>query len=168
MNWRELLRNKKLLAGVGAAAALGAFVWWRGRGRGGPDVAGDDTTSEAGGRIANPGYLNTTGTDVAAWLSEYSGGLQSQMDEFLGQLDDRLDPIPTEPTKPPTVTPTPKYVNVAKGFHWPDFVKWLRLRGYDPKPYDIGFDDLYRLNPDWLAGHVKGGRVIKPGRVRIQ
>jgi LysM domain len=181
MNWRELIKNKKLLAGVGAAAALGAFVWWRRSHDGGygVDVAGGE--SGDGGRIGNPGYLNTTGTDVAAWLSEYSAGLQGQLDEFKTDIMDRLGEMPTAPTKPPTVPVPPKPPDQPKPKPKPK-----------PKPTTRQYITVARFtsrNPPWnstlsgIAGHyrtsvaalmrlnpsIRNANIIRTGqRIRVR
>jgi hypothetical protein len=100
VDWRQLTRNKPLLVGIVGAGALGALVLLRRRG--GP--AGDTATAGAGaGGIGYPGTVDTTGTDVAAWLGNYSGALQSQLDEYGRSLQDALDglrQIPTDPVPP--------------------------------------------------------------------
>lgn len=105
MNWRELLRNKPALYGLGAAAALGGFVLYRRMQSGETDTGAADESGD--GSIGAPGYLNTTGTDVASWLGNYSASLQNQLTEYQRSLQDALDALGNVPTSP--VQPVPQW-----------------------------------------------------------
>ncbi len=112
MNWRELWQSRPLRYGALAAAGLGAVVLLRRTmaTRSVPSgTAGDGRSS--GGSVAG-GYLgrvDTTGTDVASWLGNYSGSLQTQLDQYQQQLTDSLTALRNAPptTGPPAATPSP-------------------------------------------------------------
>lgn len=106
MDWRELLRNRWTWAGVAGAAGLGAIVWWRRRGTAPAGGAG------AGAAAGTPAYasgavgsFDSTGTDVAAWLGQYSGSLDNQFKEFRTSVETRLAGIPAEQTGTGTADP---------------------------------------------------------------
>jgi len=87
MDWRELLHNRWVWAGVAGAAGLGGIVWWRRRG----------TTPAGGGAAETPAYasgavgsFDSTGTDVAGWLGRYSGSLDNQFREFQRSVEQQL------------------------------------------------------------------------------
>lgn len=105
MDWRALLHDRRVwLAGAVAAAGLGAVTFLRRRKTG----AGYDTASPQGtaaGSIGYPAGVDTTGTDVASWLGNYSGSLQRQLDEYGKTLTDSLSAI-GQTTRPPG-TPNP-------------------------------------------------------------
>jgi len=108
MDWRELLRNRWTWAGVAGAAGLGAIVWWRRRSTGGAPGGG------VGAAAASPAYasgavgsFDSTGTDVAAWLGQYSGSLDNQFKEFTTAVETRLAAIPAEQTGSGTPAPAP-------------------------------------------------------------
>jgi hypothetical protein len=90
---RELLHNKWALAGVGVAGAVGVFVWIRSRKAGGGSTSGGVATASPGYTPGGVGSFDTTGTDVAGWLGDYSGNLQGQLDQYQQQLTDTLDQL---------------------------------------------------------------------------
>lgn len=112
MDLRALLANRWALAGLGVAGAAGGYVWWRRRNGGGPRPAGggsmaQDTPAYSGG----PGTFDSTGTDVAHWLGDYSANLQNQLDDYQKQLSDALEAlkhVPTAGTPSPTPAPLPR------------------------------------------------------------
>lgn len=104
MDWRGLLRNRTMLYGVAAAALLGAVVLVRRK-----QTTGSSSSSPApdsrGGGIGMPGMVDTTGTDVATWLGNYSQGLQTQLDDYQRGLTDAIEGLRQIP--PPAPTPAP-------------------------------------------------------------
>lgn len=110
MNWRALLTNRWALAGVGVAAAAGLYVLYKRRGGGGSGGGmAQEAPGYAGGGV---GSFDSTGTDVAAWLGQYSASLQAQLDEYKREVTDALEAMKKVPTRPrvvavPTVPPKP-------------------------------------------------------------
>jgi hypothetical protein len=99
----KLSKNKYAVAGVIGAAGVGLYVFVKNRNK--PTTAdGTDATSAtalpgiystgAGGS----GSLDTTGTDVASYLSNYSASLQNQLDAYQSQLTGALSGISSIPT----------------------------------------------------------------------
>jgi hypothetical protein len=72
MNWRELLKNKKLLVGIGLAAAVGLGVMLQRR-----KATGSSSSDALSGGSSALGNVDTAGTDIASWLGSYSQSLQS-------------------------------------------------------------------------------------------
>lgn len=97
MDWRALLTNRWALGGVAVAAAAGGYVLYRkkqtgsGTGSSGTGAQASPTYS-AGGAV---GSFDSTGTDVANWLGQYSGNLDNQFKEFQKNVADQLAAIPT-------------------------------------------------------------------------
>lgn len=107
MDWRQLLRDRRLQIGVAAAAAVGLVVFLKRRNAGGgSDVTGN--AAVAGGGVGNPAGLNTTGTDLSAVWGNMSADLQGQLNDFAGQINDALKNIPgSSPTPSPVPLPKP-------------------------------------------------------------
>lgn len=100
MDVRALLHNRWILGGVGLAAVAGVYVLIKKQRSG-----GGASTSQAGGGSTNPTYasgsvgsFDSTGTDVASWLGNYSANLDNQFKEFQKNVSDQLAGIPTGPT----------------------------------------------------------------------
>jgi len=94
MNWRTMLKDKRLWIGVAVAAAVGAGVLWqRKRDTGSTTVSGETvaTSGAAAGGLAGVSGIDTTGTDIASWMSQYSGSLQRQLDEYGTSLSSTMD-----------------------------------------------------------------------------
>lgn len=88
LDLQAMLKDKRLLLGMGGAAALGAFVLYRRK-------AATGTTSTTGAAsggttYAGTGQLDTTGTDVASWLGNYSASLAGQNAEQRQLIADQL------------------------------------------------------------------------------
>lgn len=100
MDVRGLLTNRWFLGAVGVAGAAGAYTLIKRRKSG---AAG--STSQSGGGQSNPAYasgsvgsFDSTGTDVANWLGQYSGNLDNQFKEFQRSVADQLAAIPAGTT----------------------------------------------------------------------
>jgi hypothetical protein len=77
---KTALKNKKLLYGVGlAAAAGGAVLWTKSKGGGSSSAGGGQAATQPA--YVGAGSVDTTGTDVASWLGNYSSSLQAQYDQ---------------------------------------------------------------------------------------
>lgn len=74
MDWQALLKDKKLWIGVAAAAGLGLLVYSRRTKTATPATTPAGTTAGNGGAIAD-----TTGTDLASFLGNFSSSLQQQI-----------------------------------------------------------------------------------------
>lgn len=84
MDWRALLHNRWALAGLATAGLVGGIVWYRRRATGGGGAASSSSggTQTSPGYAGGPGTFDSTGTDVAAWLGNYSQNLDAQFAEF--------------------------------------------------------------------------------------
>lgn len=88
MNWGELLRNRWVWVGAAGAAGLGAITLLRRRSAGGGSAGAG--ASESPAYSGGVGGFDSTGTDVAHWLGDYSANLDSQFNEFRTSVEDRL------------------------------------------------------------------------------
>lgn len=181
MNLQSITKDKRLLAGVGVAAAVGLFVFLRKGGAAG--VAGSGTDEEGGTSVGSGvGYLggyDSVSADIAAQLGQYGAGTQAQLDEFAGTLQDALekmtgDGTTTTPTTPPPAdtkdqtdktkpgTTKKQYVTVAK---WrKSGTPWNSTLGGIAKRYKTSVSKLLKLNPG-----IKNPDVIYPGqKVRVK
>jgi hypothetical protein len=100
MDWHQLLRSKWAWAGLAAAALAGGFVLYRNHGA--ADVpAGAGAQSSPAYSSGAVGGFDSTGTDVANWLGNYTDFANQQIRDTLGQYVDSLNasegvaPIPT-------------------------------------------------------------------------
>lgn len=84
----DFRKNKTLLWGVGIAAALGLGVWWARRKSGGSSSSSTSPSLQYAGGYVPPAAFDSTGTDVAAWLGNYSGSLQNQLTQYGQSLTD--------------------------------------------------------------------------------
>lgn len=105
MDWRALWADKRLRLGLLAAAGVGAVVWLRRRGAGtetGSTARPAGATGTSGGVAVGP---DTTGTDIAAWMGQYSASLQGQLNDFSRQLTDSLEQLGRTTVVPGTPSP---------------------------------------------------------------
>jgi len=182
VNLQSITKDKRLLAGVGVAAAVGLFVFLRKGGAAG--VAGSGSDEEGGTSVGSGvGYLggyDSVSADIAAQLGQYGAGTQAQLDEFAGTLQDALekmtgDGTTTTPTTPPPAdtkdqtdktdpkkTTTKKYVTVGK---WKKSgAPWNSTLSGIAKKYNTSVAKLLKLNPG-----IKNKNVIYPGqKVRVK
>lgn len=118
MDWRALLHNRWVLGGVGVAGAAGLYVLYRRRSGGGGSSSTGSQSSPAYSS-GGVGTFDSTGTDVASWLGNYSGNLQNQLDEYKQSLVDALAALEHVPTGPSGTgslpTPRPVVVKVPPG-----------------------------------------------------
>lgn len=182
MNLGALTKDKRLMAGVAVAGAVGLFVFLR---RGGTDTGGSGSGSdEEGGTSVGSGvgYLggyDSTSADIAGQLGQYGAGLQVQLDEFAGTLQDALEKMtgdgttttPTTPspattddqtTKPKPASTNKQYATVAK---WRKTnTPWNSTLSGIAKHYKTSVSKLLKMNPG-----IKNPDVIYPGqKVRVR
>lgn len=112
MDWRGLLRNRWVwLAGAGAAAVGGVAFLARRRSAGASGGSGDSSGAgeTVGYTAGGVGTFDSTATDVAAQLGQYSASLDRQFNEFRTDINEALAKLPTSteaPVNPTTPTPT--------------------------------------------------------------
>lgn len=119
---KGLFKNKWMLGGVAVAAGAGGFVLYKKK-KAGNSSSSSTGTDQAAGATTVPygsGFMNTSGTDFANWVGQYSGSLQNQLDAFAKQQTDFLSKLPGSPASPTGGT--------ASGWAAPGSV------GYQPKP----------------------------------
>lgn len=103
MDLRGLLHNRWAWAGVGVAGLAGLVAFMRRRrsssAAGGSAVgASNASPAYASGPVGGP--FDSTGTDVANWMGQYSGNLQNQLNEYKQSLTDAVTAISQIPTAP--------------------------------------------------------------------
>lgn len=171
MDIRELLHNKWAVGGVAAAGVVGLVVYMKRKsaGGGGGDSGGVATASP-GYTPGGVGSFDTTGTDIAGWLSSYSGNLQGQLDSYQQQLTDTLAGLQKVPTSGGTgstssggsTTASPQFVTVAK---WTTKnAPWNSTLSGIAKHEGTSVATLLKLNPN-----IKNPDVIITGsKVRVK
>ena len=95
MDLQGLLHNRWVWIGGAAAAGLGLALYVKARGRGASSAMGAQASPAYAGGV---GTFDSTGTDVAAWLGNYSGNLQNQLNAYQQQLTASLDALQNVPT----------------------------------------------------------------------
>lgn len=90
MDLKAMLKDKKFQVGAAVAAAAGGYVLYKKRG-----AAGSSGTSVSTPQASptGAGSLDTTGTDIAGWLGNYSNNLQNQLVGFQQQQTGTLEAI---------------------------------------------------------------------------
>jgi hypothetical protein len=101
----ELAHNKPAMIGLAGAGGLGLFVWYRHRAASGGNSG---TGQAAGAGQVSQGYsgglggtLDSTGTDLASYLGDFSAGLSNQLNDWLNQAKQQLVPPPETSPSPP-------------------------------------------------------------------
>lgn len=91
-NWKAMLKDKKLWIGAAVAGGLGLVVFLKrgGSTQGSVGPGGATGATPVGGAGYVQGGADTTGTDIASFLSSYSSALQGQQAEFQGQVKDTI------------------------------------------------------------------------------
>lgn len=96
MDWQGLLHNRWVWIGGAAAGGVGLAVYLHGR-KGSPAGASAGAQATPAYASGSVGGFDSTGTDVAAWLGNYSGNLQNQLDAYQQQLTDSLAALQNVP-----------------------------------------------------------------------
>jgi hypothetical protein len=146
MDWQAMLKDKKLWIGVAAVAALGLFVYSRRTKTATPATTPAGTTANTGGAVAD-----TTGTDLASFLGNFSQSLQAQIAQLNAGNQTAAGTATPTPVLP---TPANHYggyeplgggifaVPVAAGTNWANLGTTLNTYGLNG---DI--QSLINLNP---------------------
>lgn len=144
---QSLLRNKPALIGVGLAGALGLFVFLRRRGSGGTGSSASTATSGTGS-AGGVGTFDSTGTDIASFLGDYSQRLDDQLGGYIRDLKSTQDSL-TQAGKTTRVA-------VREG-------QWVKPLVEQIASFRPGFSeaDLLSLNPGLaFADADAGGYVV--------
>ncbi len=185
MDWRQLLRNKKAVAGLAAAGVLGLVVALR-RNSGGDGEDGDVPAKSAGTGSGGVGTYDSTSTDVANQLGQFTNSVQNQLDNFSGQLEDALDalenvtpktpgptkppgskkPLPVLPPRPKPKPPKKKQPPAKKGRFYT--IRKGDTLGEIADEKNISMRRLKALNPKLFDKDSRYGNLILPGqKVRL-
>lgn len=103
MNLAKLIKDKRvIIGGVAIAALLGVYTLYN-RTKGGAGVGGDD--GESSSSAGSPGQLggsfpDTTGSNVASWFGQYSESVQRQLDQYRKEQLDAIAALGNVPTSP--------------------------------------------------------------------
>lgn len=108
MDVRALIHNRWFLGAAGVAGAAGIYTLYRRRSSSGGGSSGGGAGAQATPAYASGsvGGFDSTGTDVAAWLGNYSQNLDNQFKEFTKTVEDRLAAIPAGTNGTGTQTPS--------------------------------------------------------------
>lgn len=155
MNLKQLMADKRVqVGGLAAAAGVGALALYRRK-----QTTGSTTSSPAVSVApsgATGARYDSTGTDVANWLGNYSGGLQTQLDAYNKQLQDALSGLKKVPTEaPPQATPGAGHTRTMTAAGGLLLSNFLAQTG-------TTYEQLLALNPglpSYLADISSGGFV---------
>lgn len=164
MDWQALLKDKRVWAGAAGAAGLGLVAYIR-KLKTTPATGQNSSGGTAATTAASSGTGNadTTGTDIASFLSNYSGSLQGQLNDYGKQLTDTLSALQTGGITTPTAgtgTPptSPIYATVLPGWHIDQWINDIQAGKGPAGSSGLTFDQLEALNPTlnqditWRAG----------------
>lgn len=157
MNLAGMLKDKRVLIGGAAVAALAGFVAFSRKGGGGGAADGGS------GQYIQPASLDTTGQDTYNAIQAIGQAWQKDLEDFSGQLgtiEDMLGKIqqPTTPNPPPPVVKPPTPAPVVTKPTTPAPSPWKPAA---PKPL---YQDVARFtsrNAPWnstlsgIAAHYK-------------
>ncbi len=92
-NWKGMLKDKKLWIGAGVAGVLGLAVFLKRGGSSGEDSG--PGSGAAGTPLAGAGYVaqgggDTTGANIASWLSSYSASMEASNTAYQQHLTDTM------------------------------------------------------------------------------
>lgn len=156
MDWRALLHNRWVWIGGAAAGGLGLAMYVKGRkgpGTGASATVGAPATpAYAGGSV---GGFDSTGTDVAAWLGNYSGNLQNQLDQYHQQLTDSLSALQNVPTSGGAST---AYAAAGQDLYGVGDLN--RIRALNPD-IQILWTDPTPAHPDALTPYLATGTPLR-------
>jgi len=157
---RGLLHNRWVWIGGAAAAGLGLAVYVRARGKAGAPAAATAGTTQGSPAYASGsvGGFDSTGTDVAAWLGNYSGNLQHQLDAYQQQLTDSITALHAVPTAAGTGTGGTAYA--APGQDLYSIGDLNKLRALNPD-LPVLWKDPTPNHPNDLTPYLAAGRTLR-------
>lgn len=145
-SFQELVHNKPALIGLAGAGGLGLVVFLRRRksdAGAGSQVANSETGNAGSGGVAT---FDSTGSDVAAFLGDYSTRLDSQLNGYINDLKATIPQLPASETPPSPAAPSGGFhetsVTVAPGWSVVNTIKSLQAHGWKGT-----YDSLVKLNP---------------------
>ena len=166
MDWQKYLHDPKVLAGGAAAAAVGAYVLYQRKKSTGSSLSSSPAAASPASSYGGVGTFSSTGTDVASWLGNYSGGLQTQLDAYSKQLTDSLTALQQSPA--PTGTG-----GFTSQDQWRDAaMKWLgdrtQFKHVTPLNAETAIGDYLAGKPlgDWEKWTIDP--IIGGGQVNVQ
>lgn len=160
LDLKALAHNKKAWLGVGAAAALGGFVFLRRRKTAASGAPGTSTGAMSGATGSGAGAVaDTTGTDLASFLGNYQQSLTDQLSAGLDAIKSAAGGGNTTGSTPGNIggyvrnSDGTYNVPVAGGTNWADLQNALGGVGLNG---DI--QTLLNLNPGLMTdvNNVKG------------
>lgn len=187
-DFKALLHNKKFQIAAGGVAVVGGVVFYmrsKSGSNSGPNEAASATPAGSSGYVQ--GGADTTGTDIASFLSNYSQSLTAQQNDWAqqwsGNLTDTLQAIkdaaaggPLTPpvTTTPTPTQVPVYATVKAGWSVDQWIRDLQAGkgGYGPGNYT--WDAIYGLDHginnviNWHGGAGTGNTFKTDAKIRIR
>lgn len=163
IDWKRLAKDKRLwaVAGIGGAAGLFVFIR-RGGGDGPAGAAGAGEPGQQGGSYVQ-GAGNTTDTDIAGYLSQFSQSNLDAQSKFLSDLKTTIGSVGSGAgggqTTPPTSSglSAPGRIWDSNPSQWQDSIQlhWDKVNGatkYRIKNYaggddfiEVGDVDAYQL-----------------------
>lgn len=175
MDLQGLLRDKRVLYVAGIGGAVGLYALWQRKKSGGTGPASAAGANTASGYTGVGGTFDSTGTDVAAYLGQFSGQVQNQLDAWTNTLTGALSGMtPPTPTGAPPANPSPPIwsgpaVSPAPSASHPSFVTVVPFTSRNP-PWNSTLSGiaghtgttvsaLLKLNPG-----ISNPNIIHPGQ----
>lgn len=180
----QLVHNRGFQMAAVAVAGVGGYVLYKRKATTGSTSS---TSTTAGTTTAGTGTLDTTGTDVANWMSNYDQNVSTELQQYLNQLNGAIDnlknippqgtpsPTPSNPSTLPIVNVPPPIVKPAPSKSPPaaaQYVSVVKFTSRNPawnstlwgiaNHYHTSVAALQHLNPQ-----VKNPNLVYPGE-RIQ
>lgn len=100
-------RNKWMVAGAGGVGLVVLYALYKRR-QSSAAASGSGTAATSTGTVSGPlAGVDTTGTDMAGWLSQFGQQQQTQLDQFQTAISQQLATLGQAPTRPSVPTPAP-------------------------------------------------------------
>jgi hypothetical protein len=143
---QTIIHNKPAMIGLAAAGGVGLFVWLR---RGKSDNTGPASSAGSTGAAGAAGVpsFDSSATDLAGYLGDFSAGLNTQLTQWLQQAQGTLNPPPESTPSPPVHSGpaiTPISGSVSGGRNVQGYFKaW---NAHDPSLH-LTWQKFLQLNP---------------------